>query len=254
MPDAIAPMLARLGELPPERQDADFGYEVKWDGVRAAGPRGRRAPDAHGTQRDRLHPALPRAARDGGGARVAPGDPRRRGGGPRLRRAPELRAPPGQDAPGLGLGGAPAPEGHTRDLRGLRPALGRRPFAHRPRLLRAAPAAGRPGARGARAGGPRRTARATARPCWRRAGSRSWRASWPSAWTPRTSRGRRSSAWIKVKNHGAQDVVVGGYTRGEGGRSQQPGRAVRRRVRRGRTAPATRARWARGSPRPPSRS
>src|SRR5680860_168905 len=25
--------------------------------------------------------------------------------------------------------------------------------------------------------------------------------------------GRRSSAWIKVKNHGAQDVVIGGFTR-----------------------------------------
>jgi bifunctional non-homologous end joining protein LigD len=35
--------------------------------------------------------------------------------------------------------------------------------------------------------------------------------------------GRRSPAWIKVKNHGAQDVVVGGYTRGEGGRSASLG-------------------------------
>jgi len=35
--------------------------------------------------------------------------------------------------------------------------------------------------------------------------------------------GRRSAAWIKVKNHGAQDVVVGGYTRGEGGRKASLG-------------------------------
>jgi len=35
--------------------------------------------------------------------------------------------------------------------------------------------------------------------------------------------GRRSSAWIKVKNHGAQDVVVGGYTPGEGGRAASLG-------------------------------
>jgi len=35
--------------------------------------------------------------------------------------------------------------------------------------------------------------------------------------------GRRSSAWIKVKNHGAQDVVVGGYTCGEGGRAASLG-------------------------------
>jgi len=35
--------------------------------------------------------------------------------------------------------------------------------------------------------------------------------------------GRRSGAWIKIKNHGAQDVVIGGYTRGEGGRSKSLG-------------------------------
>jgi bifunctional non-homologous end joining protein LigD len=35
--------------------------------------------------------------------------------------------------------------------------------------------------------------------------------------------GRRSGAWIKVKNHCAQDVVVGGYTPGEGGRSASMG-------------------------------
>ncbi|HVE68814.1 MAG TPA: DNA polymerase ligase N-terminal domain-containing protein, partial [Solirubrobacteraceae bacterium] len=33
MPDRIAPMLARLGELP--RDEAGWGFEVKWDGVRA---------------------------------------------------------------------------------------------------------------------------------------------------------------------------------------------------------------------------
>jgi bifunctional non-homologous end joining protein LigD len=33
MPDRIAPMLARLGELP--RDESGWGFEVKWDGVRA---------------------------------------------------------------------------------------------------------------------------------------------------------------------------------------------------------------------------
>lgn len=33
----IAPMLATLGRLPPEAEDERFGYEVKWDGVRAIG-------------------------------------------------------------------------------------------------------------------------------------------------------------------------------------------------------------------------
>jgi bifunctional non-homologous end joining protein LigD len=35
--------------------------------------------------------------------------------------------------------------------------------------------------------------------------------------------GRRSSAWIKVKNVGLQDVVIGGWTPGEGGRSSSLG-------------------------------
>ncbi len=35
MPDAIEPMFATAGKLP--RDDAAFGYEVKWDGVRAVG-------------------------------------------------------------------------------------------------------------------------------------------------------------------------------------------------------------------------
>jgi bifunctional non-homologous end joining protein LigD len=35
MPSRIAPMLARTGTLPPE--DGRWGYEVKWDGVRAIG-------------------------------------------------------------------------------------------------------------------------------------------------------------------------------------------------------------------------
>src|SRR5688500_6831870 len=33
MPRHIEPMKARLGELP--RDDAAYGYEIKWDGVRA---------------------------------------------------------------------------------------------------------------------------------------------------------------------------------------------------------------------------
>ncbi len=34
---AIAPMLATPGRLPPDDEDALYGYEVKWDGVRAVG-------------------------------------------------------------------------------------------------------------------------------------------------------------------------------------------------------------------------
>jgi bifunctional non-homologous end joining protein LigD len=35
LPEHLAPMLATLGTLPPESQDAAWAYEMKWDGVRA---------------------------------------------------------------------------------------------------------------------------------------------------------------------------------------------------------------------------
>ncbi len=35
LPAQLVPMLARAGELPPAREDAEWSYEVKWDGVRA---------------------------------------------------------------------------------------------------------------------------------------------------------------------------------------------------------------------------
>lgn len=35
MPELVRPMLATLGELPPPSEDNEFGYEMKWDGVRA---------------------------------------------------------------------------------------------------------------------------------------------------------------------------------------------------------------------------
>jgi bifunctional non-homologous end joining protein LigD len=35
MPELVRPMLATLGSLPPQSQDAVFGYEMKWDGLRA---------------------------------------------------------------------------------------------------------------------------------------------------------------------------------------------------------------------------
>ena len=35
LPAHLAPMLAKAGPMPPEREDGRWGYEVKWDGVRA---------------------------------------------------------------------------------------------------------------------------------------------------------------------------------------------------------------------------
>ena len=35
MPKLVRPMLATLGELPPASEDPEYGYEMKWDGLRA---------------------------------------------------------------------------------------------------------------------------------------------------------------------------------------------------------------------------
>jgi bifunctional non-homologous end joining protein LigD len=35
MPDQLVPMLAKAGPVPSAREDADWAYEIKWDGVRA---------------------------------------------------------------------------------------------------------------------------------------------------------------------------------------------------------------------------
>jgi bifunctional non-homologous end joining protein LigD len=35
LPEHLLPMLAKAGELPPRSEDARWGYEVKWDGIRA---------------------------------------------------------------------------------------------------------------------------------------------------------------------------------------------------------------------------
>ena len=63
--------------------------------------------------------------------------------------------------------------------------------------------------------------------------------------------GRRTGAWRKIKNRPSQDVVVGGWLRGEGGRASTLGRAGRGRARASPAASfATPARWAAASPRP----
>jgi bifunctional non-homologous end joining protein LigD len=46
--------------------------------------------------------------------------------------------------------------------------------------------------------------------------------------------GRRSAAWVKVKNVRRQEVVIGGWQPGAGGRAGQIGVAADRRARRGR--------------------
>ena len=221
MPDHIEPMLAKNGEAPARRGLVRVRDQV---GRRArGGPRRRGPPHPHRPPRHGLHAALSGGAGDGERAGVAAADPRRRGGGVRFRGPAELRAAPVAHAPGVGLGGAAADEGRARRLRRLRPAVAGGPLHARPALRRPAQAARRARAGGPELAGARRTARATAPRCSRPARRRASRASWPSGSTRRTSPGRRSSSWIKVKNRPSEDVVIGGWLPGEGRRGDTLG-------------------------------
>ena len=197
-PSDLTPMLAHAGPLP--RDEQRYGFEVKWDGIRALVLRRPRPLGAAGPQLHRLHAALPRAARAGARPRLAPGGARRRGGRLRRGRPPELRAAADAHAPRLRRAGQTAHEGHAGHLRDLRPALPRGPL-HAAAALRAAARAARAArARTARPGARRPTTAARAARCWpprASTGSRAWS---PSGSTARTSPGRRASGWIKVKN------------------------------------------------------
>ena len=127
MPEAIAPMLARARASCP-RDDSAYGYEVKWDGVRAVAH-----VDAghvtltgrNGTDFTSRYPELRGLATALGSRRlildgeVVAFDSR----GPA-----ELRAPAVADAPGLGVRGQAPHARRAGDLRGLRPALARGPL------------------------------------------------------------------------------------------------------------------------------
>ena len=222
MPDTIAPMFARLGGLPPERDDAAFGYEVKWDGVRAVAhvdaghvtltgrngtdftpryPELRAMGSALGSRRVILDgevvafdsAGLPSFERLQSRMHLASDSAVRR----RMKDIPATFV--AFDllwADGHPLCALPYSERRQRlsdlDLEG---ANWRTP-AHREgdgaALLAASAQQELEGIVAKRLDSP---------------------------YEP----GRRSGAWIKVKNHGAQDFVIGGYTRGEGGRSSSLG-------------------------------
>ena len=220
MPDEIQPMLARLGGLP--RDDGAYGYEVKWDGVRAVAHvdaghltlTGRNGTDFTGRYpelRDMAHSlGSRRAILDG---EVVAFDDEGRPSFERLQSRMHLASDSQvrrrmREVPVVYLAfDLLWLEGHsTMEL----------PYRDRRRLLDQLELAG---------------------PSWRTPAHREGdgeallKASreqdlegivakrLDSSYEP----GRRSSAWVKVLNHGAQDVVVGGYTRGEGGRSASLG-------------------------------
>ena len=110
MPETIAPMLARLGKLP--RDDDSFGYEVKWDGVRAVAHVDAGHLTLTGRNGTDFTPRYPEVRALGRRARLAADDPRRRGGRVRRARPAQLRAAAVADAPGLRLRG----QRRTRDV------------------------------------------------------------------------------------------------------------------------------------------
>lgn len=220
MPEAVAPMLARLGELPAD--DAAYGYEVKWDGVRAVAH-----VDAghvtltgrNGTDFTTRYPEV-RAMGEQTGARrlildgeVVAFDERGRPSFERLQSRMHLASDSAvrrrkKDIPVtyvafdvLWLEGRSAVDLAYTDRRRLLADLeldgpNWRAPAHREgdgeALLAASRQQDLEGIVAKRL---------------------------DSIYEP----GRRSGAWIKVKNHCTQDVVVGGYTPGEGGRSASLG-------------------------------
>ena len=220
MPDAIRPMLACLGKLP--RDDAAHGYEIKWDGVRAIA----HVDAGHFTLTGRngsdftpRYPELRELARTAGARRMvldgevvafdAEGKPSFELLQSRMHLASDA-------AVRRRMNDVPVAyvifdllwlEGHStlalpyRQRRKLLAELDLtgpswRTPAHREgdgaALLEASEAQGLEGIVAKRLDSP---------------------------YEP----GRRSRAWIKVKNHCVQELVIGGFTPGEGGRSSALG-------------------------------
>ena len=220
MPDTIAPMLASLGHLP--RDDEAYGYEIKWDGVRAVAHVDAGHVTLTGRNGTDFTPRYPevRAMGDALGSRrvildgeVVAFDEHGRPSFERLQSRMHLAS---DSAVRRRMREIPATyvafdvlwlEGHStlalpyRDRRRLLDELelsgpSWRAPAHREgdgeALLAASDQQGLEGIVAKRLDSP---------------------------YEP----GRRSGAWIKVKNHCVQDVVIGGYTPGEGGRSASLG-------------------------------
>ena len=220
MPDQIAPMKARMGKLP--RDDEAWGYEIKWDGIRAIAfcdvghmtLQGRNFSDF--TPR---YPELRRMGRALGGHRavldgeVVAFDEQGKPSFERLQARMHLASDSAvrrrmKDTPVtyvafdlLWLDGhstCPLPYEERRKLLDQLEFEGthwRTPAYHRgdgEALLEASRAQGLEGIVAKRLDSP---------------------------YEP----GRRSSGWIKVKNVYTQELVIGGYTPGEGGRSTSIG-------------------------------
>jgi bifunctional non-homologous end joining protein LigD len=205
-PDPLKPMLAQLGKLPPD--DEHWAYEVKWDGYRAlayATKQGLRLVTRNGNDVTRRYPAL-HALRDGLGSRealldgeVVAFDERQRPSFQHLQRGQGHIAYVAFDI--LWLDGTERMRLRYEERRALlaetlTAGVHWQVPAHHvgggAELLAAARAQGLEGIVAKRLG---------------------------SAYEP----GKRTGAWIKVKNTARQELVIGGWHPGEGRRTNRIG-------------------------------
>ncbi len=187
MPQRIEPMKATLAKLPGD--DEGWGYEIKWDGVRAIAycePGLLRLESRSLREITSQYPEIRPIVRELGGRSamldgelVAYDDAR----------PAELPGAAGPDPSCLRVGDPSPGARDTGHLRRLRPPLPGSPRALRRPLRGAARASSRRSGSRARAGRPRRTTPGTARPCSRRARRRASRESSRSGSRAPTGRG-----------------------------------------------------------------
>ena len=248
MPDHLAPMLALAGELP--TRDKEWAYEFKWDGVRAMvyvdGGRVRAL-----TRNDKtLMTTFPELHDIGEflGSRSAILDGEivalDKDGRPSFAHA---RPPP---APDVKDSDRASGQVKSREFLRLRRAVPRGPLTPLGHLRRASSSPGvvetsRRDVRDSSVGDQRRRAPRCAHRERARTGGRRRQAPQPRT----TSRAVRNGDWIKIKNFQTQEVVIGGWTEGQGERAGSLG-ALLLGVHDRRRASPTSAKWVPVSRRP----
>ena len=222
MPDRLEPMLARSGQLP--RDEPKYGFEVKWDGIRTVAvlrPRPHLAQGRNFTDFTPRYPEVRALARELGARRVildgeiVAFDDEGRPSFERLQTRMHLAS---DSAVRRRMRDTPVTyvifdllylDGHST-----------MPLTYEER--RAAARGAR--ARGARPGALPPTTAARAAPCSRPPRSSASRGSSRSGSTPLRA-GAAAPALDQDQERPQQDVVIGGWTPGEGGRSGRSGRS-----------------------------
>ena len=201
----------------------------------------RRRTDLH-AQRQRRRDVLPEAAHEGDLDRRPRGDRRRRGRRDRRGRAARLQPPPGGDGRRIDAGSS------TRRSTCSTSTAAR---CSASRWRAASSSCARSCAPMTAACASPTTSSARASPSSRRRRRSSLEGMIAKHRRSIYEPGKRSRSWLKIKIRPEQELVVGGWTPGEGA-AKDLGARRRRRVRgrgRARRSCASRARWARASPR-----